>query len=158
MKNKYFLKELLVFSLTVSIVVYCFMTFLNGFLTAKRLNYEEQLGIHAVNLMYDFDSIFDLTAQMEELKQITTPEVYKQLDINYDSRIIPIYFKFKAEKTEVEIISSKPGSIYYSLLNDNVSSERSFLFRYTVSNGVIDSVEELELVTGIDNSGGVPYQ
>ena len=158
MKNKYFLKELLVFSITSIVVVYCFMTFLNGFLTAKRLKYEEHIGIRAVNLMYDFDTIFDLTAQMEELEQITTPEVYRKLDINYDSRIIPIYFKFKAEKTEVEIISSQAGSIHYRLLNDNVSSDRSFLFRYTVSNGVIDSIEEIELVTGIDNAGGVFYQ
>ena len=62
MKNKYFLKELLVFSLTSIVLVYCFMTFLNGFLTEKRLNYEEQIGIHAVNLMYRFDTIFDRKA------------------------------------------------------------------------------------------------
>lgn len=158
MRNKPFFKELLVFSLTAMVVVSSFMTFLNGFLTTKRLAYKEQLGIYAVNLMYDFDTLFDLTAQMEELKQITTPEVFRGLDINYDSRVIPIYYKFKAEKTEVEIISSVPGSIHYRLLNDNISSNRSFLFRYTVSNGVIDSVEEIELVTGIDNAGGVFYQ
>lgn len=158
MKNKHLMRELILFSLTSMVVVYSFMTFLNGYLTNKRLYFEEYLGNHAVHLMYDFDNIFDLTAQMEELKQITTPEVFRKLDINYDSRIIPIYFKFKAEKTEVEVISSRPGSVHYRLLNDNVSSNRSFLFRYTVSNGVIDSIEEIELVTGIDNSGGVLYQ
>ena len=77
MRNKPFLKELLVFSLTAMVVASSFMTFLNGFLTTKRLAYKEQLGIYAVNLMYDFDTLFDLTAQMEELKQITTPEVFR---------------------------------------------------------------------------------
>ena len=116
------------------------------------MKYEENLGI------YDFDSIFDLTKQMEELKQITTEDVFRNLDINYNSRIISIYFKFKADPTKVEIISSNPGSIHYRLINDNVSSDRTFLFRYTVSNGIIDSVEEIELVTGLDNYGGVQYK
>ena len=156
--NKQFIKELFIFMLVLTIATYSIMTLLNTYSAIKKAQYEEYIGIRAVNLMYDFDSIFDLTSQMSELQEITTPEVYKSLDINYDSRIIPIYFKFKAEPTKVKIISSFPGSIHYRLLNNNVSSERSFLFRYTVSEGVINFVEEVELVTGIDNTGGVIYK
>ena len=95
---------------------------------------------------------------MQRLEEITTPDVYRQLDINYDTRVIGVYYKFQAEPSEVEILNSTPTSVCYRLKSDHVDYSRIFLFRYSVKNNKISEVNEYEIVKGIDDFGGGMYE
>lgn len=123
-----------------------------------HLQLNERIGIEAIRLMYDFNSLDELSYNMNKLKEITTPKVYHQVDINYDRRVINLYFKFKADPTHVDIISTAPNSVCYRIKNKHVSETRTFLARYKLHNGKICELREYELITGIDDFGGVDYE
>lgn len=146
----------IVFISSVSIIFSIFLI-INTYLKKQEIRYTENLGIQAVRLMYEFKDVTDLKSQMNALKKITSDNVFKELDISYDKRVIPIYFKFKAEPTDVFIISSSSTSVCYRLENPNIDEERTFLFRFKVVKNKIISYEEYELITSIDNYGGLIY-
>lgn len=148
LKNKTFKFISLIVSITLSISV----------LYTYHLKLCSDLGVSAVNYMYTFNSLEELSYNLQRLKEMTTPEVYRQLDINYDTRVIGVYYKFQAEPSEVEVLNSTPNSVCYRLKSDYVDYSRIFLFRYSVQNNKISEVQEYEIVKGIDDFGGGVYE
>lgn len=149
--------ELFVVFIASLSIIFSVFNIINTYFKRQHLIYAENLGKQAVKLMYEFKDVTDLESQMDSLKKITSINVFKSLDISHDQRVIPIYFKFKAEPTEVFIISSSPTSVCYRLKNSNIDEERTFLFRFNVIKDKIVSYKEYELITGIDNYGGLIY-
>lgn len=148
MKNKTFTFISFVLSIVLSLSV----------LYKYHIQLYSELGVSAVNYMYNFNSLEELDYNLQRLQSITTPEVYRQLDINYDTRVIGVYYKFQADPAEVEIINSTPNSVCYRIKSEHVDYSRIFLFRYIVKNNKISEVQEYEIVKGIDDYGGVVYE
>lgn len=118
----------------------------------QLVNAQEELGIQAVKLLYDFGTPEQLDAQMASLKAITTEPVFNQLTIDNEERTLNTYLKFKNEPVTVNIVQSTNTYVMYSLGTVNVSADRLFIFLFTVNDeGLIDSVREVEAIDFINS-------
>lgn len=130
--------------------LFCTYMFINN----KALNdfigkdiYKEDLGVELVNAMYNFESPYELDAQMLIVKQITTDSVFNDLTIDNEQRTLTTYLKFKDCSSKVHIIDSTDRYIRYWLESDVIEADREFVLFFNVDNhGLIDEVEEAECV------------
>lgn len=115
------------------------------FLIKTELISQGSIGVDAVNYLYNYKTIEQLAKQDESLKEIVTDDVYKYLTVtNYD-KSLNVYLKFKQCEVEVEILSSSPGKVVYTLHTDALSDGRKFIFLYDVNwFGKICNVQEFE--------------
>lgn len=105
------------------------------------------LGVIAVESMYDFGSTNELDDNMEVLKTIMTPEVYERLTIDRTDRVLSVYLKFNNNPTKVLVEKSTGDYVIYSLKTESISSTRKFVFFYSINEkGKIDYVREAEIV------------
>lgn len=141
----------------VSSILLC-TSFVVPFLWNTHTTFKKDLGVQAVNLMYNFNSLQELDANMQKLEDLTTSSVYRNLDINYATRVIDAYYKFKASPSKVIIINNTPNAVCYSLENEYIDISRTFLFRYEITDGKISKVNEYEIYRGIDDYGDVSYE
>lgn len=103
------------------------------------------LGVDAVYYMYNYKTVEQLEQQDKQLKEIVTDDVYEYLTVtNYD-KSLNVYLKFKQTEVEVEVLSSSPGKVVYTLHTDALSDGRKFIFLYDVNwFGKICNVQEFE--------------
>lgn len=107
---------------------------------------KKELGISAVKYMYEFTELQQLQLNMVDLKSITTKPVFNQLTIDNEDRSLYTYVKFKGETTSVDVKKATSNYVIYSIVNDNVNSERRFIFMFdTDTSGKISWVREAEL-------------
>lgn len=115
----------------------------------KELTLQKQkreLGEQAVRLMYQFVEVEQLQFNMIDLQSITTEAVFNQLTIDSEDRALYTYVKFLGLTTSVEIIKSTSSYVLYSINNDNIDSERRFIFMFDCdSSGKISYVREAEI-------------
>ena len=104
------------------------------FINNKALNdfigkdiYKEDLGVELVNAMYNFESPYELDAQMLIVKQITTDSVFNDLTIDNEQRTLTTYLKFKDCSSKVHIIDSTDRYIRYWLESDVIEADREFV-------------------------------
>lgn len=115
--------------------------------------FKENVGVQAVRYLYQFDNLTQLNANSSKLKNITTDDVYEQLTIDNTDRCLNTYLKFKGVKTGVNIIKATDTYVLYSLDNENISSNRIFMFTYSVNNkGKIEYVREMECIDFITDN------
>lgn len=106
-----------------------------------------KLGVEAVNYLYNFNTVDDLDENDKKLKDITTKSAYESLTVTNSDKALNTYLKFKDNAVEVEILSSGPGKVVYTLHSDSLSDGRKFIFLYEVSFfGKITSAEEFEAI------------
>lgn len=112
-----------------------------------------RLGEKAVMCLYDFGTVEELDMQMYDLQNITTEYVFNQLTIDNEERTLNTYLKFKGSATTVNVVRAEPSYVMYTLDNENVGSERHFVFFFDVgSDGRICYVREVEAVDFIQNT------
>lgn len=105
------------------------------------------LGVEAVNYLYNFNSVDDLDKNDKKLKDITTESAYESLTVTNSDKALNTYLKFKDNAVEVEILSSGPGKVVYTLHSDSLSDGRKFIFLYEVNLfGKITSAQEFEAI------------
>lgn len=105
------------------------------------------LGVDAVNYLYNFNSVDDLDKNDKKLKDITTESAYESLTVTNSDKALNTYLKFKDNAVEVEILSSGPGKVVYTLHSDSLSDGRKFIFLYEVNFfGKITSAQEFEAI------------
>lgn len=135
-------------------IVACAIMFIRGYSIkdiASTSAEKELLGIELIEAMYNFDSPYQLDAQMSIVKSITTEDVFNDLTIDNEERTILTYFKFKDCGVKVKIISSSENYVYYKLQSDVIDKNRTFIMFFSVNqDGLIDWVEEAECVKFID--------
>lgn len=106
-----------------------------------------KVGVEAVNYLYNFKSVDELSENDEKLKEITTEEAYTALTVTNADKALNTYLKFKNNSVEVEIISSGRGKVVYTLHSDSLSDGRKFIFLYDVNFfGKITNAEEFEAI------------
>lgn len=111
----------------------------------------EDMGIRLVKCLYDFDSAYQLDANMLLVKEMTTEAVFNDLTIDNEERTMLTYLKFKDCGAHVIILESDANFVRYSLDSDAIEESREFVLYFTVNReGLIDSVEEGEFVKFID--------
>lgn len=88
------------------------------------------VGVQAVNYMYNYKTLDILAENQDKLKSITTEEMYKKLSPTSVDKVLSTYLKFKKSSVEVEVIKNNKGYVYYTLHTDSLSSGRNFIFIY----------------------------
>lgn len=138
-----------------------------GFMyTIKLLKSDkDSIGVQAVKLLYDFESLDQLNQQMQSLEDICTPDVYTQLSATNQEKALNVYLKFKLSEAVKnskmedtyynpsvrileEITSSDGGYVLYTIDTPALSEGRLFIFSYKLDkHDKLSSVHEME---GID--------
>ena len=128
--------------LLVILIVYFFLH--STELTSSE---KEKLGLQVVYDLYDFRDAYQLDANMTDLKECVTEEVFNDLTIDNEQRTLTTYLKFKNTSTSVNIIYSTDSYIYYSIENENISDTRRFIFLFNVNkSGKVDWYKEAESI------------
>lgn len=108
---------------------------------------KKNIGIAAITDLYQFRSVDDIQFQLNNLKRITTKEVFNQLTIDNEERRLNTYLKFEEASSLVKIQKATSSYVIYSLECDSIDSDRDFVFFFDVNNsGRISKVRECELV------------
>lgn len=108
---------------------------------------KKDIGEKAVMLMYNFEDAYDLDSHMEDLRSITTKDVYNELTINNADRTLNTYLKFKDNSVDVEIIKSTRNYILYRLNTESLTTNRKFMFTFDINMwGKINYVREMEVI------------
>lgn len=114
-------------------------------------NNKSALGEQLVKALYDYDSVYELDAQMTIVKSICSEAVYNDLTIDNEQRTLTTYLKFKQDPVHVIIHNSEYGYVLYSLQTDSVSEDRLFCLYYRIgAEGKIDWVKEVECIEFLD--------
>lgn len=85
-----------------------------------------------LRLLYEFDEPEDLESNMRVLLNYVTPTVLEEIEFT-DSRVINVYYKFKAKPSRVKILERYDGVIYYSIVNENIDPNIIFAFEYKMN-------------------------
>lgn len=127
-------------------LVFVILVFTVTGFTLNHFNTNEyDVGEDVLRLMYEFDSFEELPGNYSRLRNICTPEVWDEISIEGDSRVISSYYKFQTSSSKVEIIERHEGMIVYRLINDYILPTRRFVFYYETSGGILISIREYEL-------------
>lgn len=117
--------------------------------TVRSLALESQkkeLGIQAVELMYQFTEVQQIQLNMIKLKAITTEAVFNQLTVDNEDRALYTYVQFAGDATSVNIIKATSSYVLYSVNNVNIDEQRRFIFMFECDgSGKISYVREAEI-------------
>ena len=105
----------------------------------------QNLGVRIVKAMYEFDDLHELSNNYTGLAVICSDDVWKQITLDNDSRVISTYYKFQASKSEVEVIKAEDNFVIYRLHNEYISPSRLFILYYEYSGNTVTSIREYEL-------------
>ena len=118
----------------IGIVVFGWM-----FLSVIYAPLKEDLGKRAVMDMYNFDTVTQLSDQDSDLKSITNDDGYNALSVTRSDNSLNKYLKFNKKPVSVNVINSvfnnAGGYVQYSLTTPSISSNRVFLFTYSLTKG-----------------------
>lgn len=107
---------------------------------------KKELGIQAVQKMYQFTDLQQLKLNMIDLKAITTEPVFNQLTVDNEDRALYTYLKFKGDVTNVNVIKATSSYVLYSIDNQNITDSRRFIFMFDCdSSGKISYAREAEI-------------
>lgn len=116
-------------------------------LQKTKINLGEQL----VRALYDYETIYELDAQMSIVQSLCTEAVYNDLTIDNEERTLTTYLKFKQDSVHVNIEQSYDGYVLYTLNTESVDNSRLFCLYYRVGDtGKIDWVKEVECIEFLD--------
>ena len=131
---------------SIVLVTICILALLVTFSAANINKQRQKAGEQAVKLMYQFVDLQQLQLNMIDLKSITTKPVFNQLTIDNENRSMYTYMKFKGTKTSVKITKATSTYVLYSIENDNIDSDRKFIFMFDCDKtGKISYVREAEI-------------
>lgn len=121
-KGKIVLVVILLFVL-ISVLAYA------GFIVSRYRN----VGVDAVMDMYNFNSVDDLASNLEDLKKITTEEVYDFNTAENQDVALNTYLKFKGEPVKVIVVSKGLGFVVYRLDTKYIAPTRKFVMLYGIN-------------------------
>ena len=150
-RRKHLAKGICLFLFKVAFIgVFTFSITMN-YSNRLKEQYRTAIGETAVKYLYNFNSVEQLAANMPNLQDITTEEVYNQLTIDNEGRTLNTYLKFKNDACTVDVIKSTSSYVLYNILNDNIDQDRIFIFTYHVNDsGKIDYAREEECIDFVD--------
>lgn len=134
------------FVFPMSVIVLVGIALLIVALIARLNNSDSEYGKLAVKYLYNFQTVHELDANMEALRQIVSDDVYEQLTIDKTDRALNVYLKFKGKPVVVNYEEITDSYIVYSLETEAISSSRKFVFFFEVEGGRITEVREGELI------------
>lgn len=128
-----------------------------GFYTVRFYSISNSdIGIRLVCLLYEYDSIEDIEGRMDQLRNLTSPDVYSQLNITNDAHYTAAYGRTGSYPTGVKIVFDRPGLIVYALDNAKAYPSDLWCFEYKIEDGVFTEVREYKLVGWrTDSEGGL---
>lgn len=124
--------------------------FMLALILAKTMTFKgvkSELGKNVVKMLYEFRSVDSLEFQMSALKNVTTEDVYNQLTVDNEERLLNTYLKFNEEASKVVVEKATDSYVIYSLDCKTIDSTRKFIFMFSVNDdGKICWVRECELI------------
>lgn len=112
----------------------------------KGLISDIETGKSLVEALYEYNDLMELQMNQETVKDLVTPEVFNQINIDADDRGLRVYLKFKGGPTKVDIQEVGRDYVIYGIVNDHIEEYRSFVLFYSLGdNGKINWIRESEV-------------
>ncbi len=141
-----------VFTVMVIMVVVLFIIFFSYIEYRKST-----VGVRAVMDMYNFNNIYQLAEQQNDLQNICTPAVFDFNTVENAKVALNTYLKFKGDPVKVNIISKGDGYVLFSLVSPYIYSNKRFVMLYKVNwLGQIDWMRQ-EVAEDMFNYQGTPW-
>ena len=98
------------------IVLFCMVLIFTTVIIQRQYNKtlsknKVALGEQLVRALYDYDSVYELDAQMTIVKSICSDAVYNDLTIDNEQRTLTTYLKFKQDPVHVVLHNSEYGYV-----------------------------------------------
>lgn len=107
---------------------------------------ENNPGVQAVKLMYEFDSPQMLVDNQGKLQGVLTAEEFERLTVDDELRAVNTYFKFGYSSSRVEVVEWDEGYVLYRLHNDYIDTQVYWVFRYELTeDGKLTNVDEYQV-------------
>lgn len=137
------LRVLIFVAALISIVVF--------FLSSASVSLKRSLGIEAVTLMYDFDSLDEVRENQKCLAQIMDEDTYAGLTIDNENRQLYTYVRYYGNKSIINIVEATDQYVLYRIESDCVEPDRLFIMIFEVSHGRISKIKECECLDFIED-------
>lgn len=131
-----------------------------GFIMTRTTRQSIRVGTMLVDLMYNFDSFEELPDKYLRLYRIVDDDVWSKVDANNPYRFAWAYSRFRGKYCHSVVSAEYPGLVLYRMHTPYISPSRHWCIMYSVSDNLLDSIEEYEFVpvsTGGDGGQGITY-
>lgn len=97
-----------------------------------------------LNTMYDFTTADAIDTRYDEIEELVTDDVYKQ--VTSLDRTLRAYLKMQGNPSRVHILAEEDGYIIYELICDSITQGRKFMLVYETNIfGKLCKVREMEV-------------
>jgi len=121
------------------------------FLSSASVSIKKSLGIEAVTLMYDFDSLDEVRENQKRLAQIMDEDTYAGLTIDNENRQLYTYVRYYGNKSIINVVEATDRYVLYRIESDCVEPDRLFIMIFEVSHGRISKIKECECLDFIED-------
>ncbi len=137
------LRVLVFVAALISIVVF--------FLSSASVSLKRTLGVEAVMLMYDFDSLDEVQENQKRLAQIMDEDTYAGLTIDNENRQLYTYVRYYGNKSIINVVEATDKYVLYRIESNCVEPDRLFIMIFEVSHGRISKIKECECLDFIED-------
>lgn len=121
------------------------------FMSLASVSLKRSLGIEAVTLMYDFDSLDEVRENQKRLAQIMDEDTYAGLTIDNENRQLYTYVRYYGNKSIINVVEATDKYVLYRIESDCVEPDRLFIMIFEVSHGRISKIKECECLDFIED-------
>jgi len=122
------------------------------FLNAYSITLRKNLGVEAVTLMYNFDSLEEVKENQKRLAQIMDNDTYKGLTIDNENRQLYTYVRYYGDRSIINIVEATDRYVLYRIESEQVEADRLFIMLFEVEGGRISKIKECECFGFIEDT------
>lgn len=104
-----------------------------------------------VHLLYEFDDPQDIPQRVLKAREFVDKDSWGAIDFDDPLRVVNAYYKFKAQRTRVQIVYSANDVVCYRLINQSINPDIIWVFRYELTKeGKLKNIREYRLIRGFE--------
>ena len=121
------------------------------YFSAEESSAKAELGVEAVKLMYNFQSVEELESNQKRLARIMDEDTFYGLTYDNENRQLYTYVQYYGSHSTVNVVESTDRYVLYRIESECVESDRLFVMLFEVDGGRIVKVKEGEFLGFVED-------